>query len=756
MDATEALKLLEQAKTYWFDIYQAAKDDLRFSIGLDHWSDSEVHARADRPCLVVNELTQYINQVVNDERQNTPSINVIPVGEGSDIETAKIFKGLIRNIEYRSGADEVYDTAGEYAVTCSIGFIRVDHNYVSEDSFLQELQIKRVQNPLTTFIDPASIECDGRDAEWAISLDTIGKEKFEELYPGREFSSFDPSPTDLKAQTIQIGEVFKKEYKETTVQMAEDGSFAEYVEEDSEIESKKTKRKLRKVIIRRYKFNGELNGDPLEESVFPGIYVPIVPVYGKEVWVDGDRHILSLIRQSKDAQRRLNHWVSKETEILSLAPIAPVMAPVGSTEDFPEWGDPYGGDTVLRYKMKAADGSPMDKPERLMPPPVPAGFINAMQGAKENIKETMGLYNASLGAKSNETSGVAIQKRQQEGDTATFHFGDNRNRSITQVGRVIVSAIPEVYDTDRVVQIMNEEDEPKLVGVNGAQMQEGQEVEHDLRKGQYDVRVTTGASYTTKRQEAAALLGDMVTANPALMGVVGDLLFKNMDIAGAEAIAARVKKTIPANLLEGEEGAEGPDPEKQQMMQAIQELQQQLQQKDAELQNKQGDGQAKIAEVQIKAQELELKRTEQQLKVQGEVAKNQIEQEKLRLENKKLDIELLKVEQGAKESANMPPKDAPQQPPVGIKLDTTGFQMMKTPEQLAMDEQTLSSDLMAKQQDMAQRQALLEGLGGIQQLLGALVEQTGVQTQAIVQQTQVMDQPMEVIRDANGVITGAQ
>lgn len=715
MDASEALKLLEQAKTYWFDIYQAAKDDLRFSIGQDHWSDRERTDRGNRPCLVVNELTQYINQVVNDERQNTPSINVIPVGEGSDIETAKVYKGLIRNIEYRSGADEVYDTAGEYAVTCSIGFIRVDHDYVSDDSFEQELLIKRVQNPLTTYIDPASIECDGRDAEWAISLDTIGKERFEELYPEREFTSFDPKPTDQRADTITIGEVFKKEYKTVDKQMAEDGSLVDYIKEDDNTEKKKTKRKLKQVIIRRYKFNGD--GDPLEESIFPGKYIPIVPVYGKEVWVDGDRHILSLIRQSKDAQRRLNHWVSKETEILSLAPIAPVMAPVGSTEDFPEWGNPYGGDTILRYKMKDASGNPLDKPERLMPPTPPAGFINAMQGAKENIKETMGLYNASLGAKSNETSGVAIQKRQQEGDTATFHFGDNRNRSITQVGRIIVSAAPEVYDTDRVLQIMGEEDEPKLVGVNGAQMQQGQEVEHDLRKGQYDVRVTTGASYTTKRQEAAALLGDMVKANPQLMGVVGDLLFKNMDIAGAEAIAARVKKTIPPNLLEDEEG----DPEKQQMVQTIQALQQQLDQKDAELQSKQGDGQAKLAETELKAQELQFKKVEQELKMQADVAKNKIEQQKLELENKKLNIELMKV---------------------GQTVNETG-EIIDSPKEVA-----------AQEQESGQRMALLDGIGGVQSLLSALVEQTAVQTQAITQQTEVMAQPMQVIRE-NGVIVGA-
>lgn len=617
MESKEAKKLLEQAQTYWYDNYYEAKEDLRFSIGEGHWDSADVASRRSgnnpRPCLVINQLPQFIHQVTNDMRQNTPSINVLPIGEESDIETAKIFKGLIKNIEYRSAADEVYDTAGEYAVKCGIGFIRVEHDYVSDDSFEQELLIKRVQNPLSVWLDPASVEYDGRDAEWAIVLDTINKDTFEKLYPDRKFTSFDAKEgdrQDAKQESIVIAELFIKEYETITKEMDAEGGMIDYTpSDDKEEEKKKRKRILKKCTVCRYKFSGE--EEPLEETTFPGKYIPIVPVFGEEVWVDGKRRILSLIRQSKDAQRRVNHWASKESELLTMAPVAPVMAAAGQVDDWAEkWQSP-GTSMVLPYKQTDLDGNPAPPPQRLAPPPIPTGIINAMQGAKEDIKATMGMYEASLGKKSNVVSGVAYNAQKQEGDVATFHFGDNRNRSITQVGRIIVCAIPEVYDTSKVQQIIGEEGDPQLIGINGADRQDGQEQEYDLTKGKYDVRVTTGPSNTTKRQEAAQFMTDMVKVDPQLMQVAGDLLVKNMDIAGADVLAARLRKTIPPQLIADEEakknGQQPPDPEKMHMTQLLQAAQQQMQQMSAELQSKQTETQLKQSELALKSRELDIR-----------------------------------------------------------------------------------------------------------------------------------------------------
>jgi hypothetical protein len=608
MDAKHALELAEIAKNYWGDIYREAEDDLRFSVGEDHWSSTDKTNRDGRPCLVINQLPQFIHQVTNDMRQNTPSINVLPISGGSDIETAKIFKGLIRNIEYESGGDEIYDTAGEYAVKCSIGFIEVEHDYESDDSFKQKLYLKRVQNPLSVYIDPASVECDGSDAEWGYKLTLIRKDEFERNWPGKRFISFDSEIKEpSKGEAITICEFYKKEYTTIEKMMAEDGSMIDPVEG-----KEGRKRKLKKTTIKRYKFSGE---DLLDEATFPGQYIPLVPVYGEEVWVDGKRRLLSLIRQSKDAQRKYNHWASKESEILAMAPIAPVMAAFGQTEDFAdEWTNPGGKNMVLRYHARdVTTGEALPVPQRLAPPPIPTGIINAMQGAKEDIKSTMGLYDASLGKRSNETSGVAIQARKQEGDVATFHFADNRNRSIMQVGRILVCAIPEIYDTSQIIRIIGEEDEPKMVGVNGM-LQPEQKRHFDLRKGKYDVRVSTGASFTTKRQEAATLFGEVIKGNPEMLAIIGDLWAKNLDVPGAEAMAARLHKSVNPALLSDDEQKKrmeqpaAPDPEKQQMQQVIQQMQAQMAEMQAALKSKQVDDQVKIGKLELDRERLELEK----------------------------------------------------------------------------------------------------------------------------------------------------
>jgi len=349
--------------------------------------------------------------------------------------------------------------------------------------------------------------------------------------------------------------------------------------------------------------------------------------------MEGKRHLVSLIRNSKQVQQMFNYWKSLETELLMKAPNAPVMAPVGSTEQFAEdWKNPNKS-MVLRYETIDADGNPIPPPQRLEPPTIPTGVVNASRQTVDDIKATMGIYNASLGQRSNEQSGVAIAQRQQEGDVATFHFGDNLVRAITHVGRIIVNAAPEIYDTPRIMRIIGAEDEPKQIGING-QIAEDQEKPIDLRKGKYDIRVVTGAPFTTKRQEAAQFFTDIVTRQPEMLKIMGDLVFKYSDIAGADAMAERMKKYVDPQFLDEDE--QQVDPEKQQMAALIQEgaaeiqaLQEQLQSKEQSEQAKNEievmklQMQAKEAEMeyQYKLAELELKRKELEIKEAELIAK---------------------------------------------------------------------------------------------------------------------------------------
>lgn len=632
-----AKELFEIDQKHWNPIYEKARDDLNFESDEDdaQWDSKDIseRKRTGRPSLTVDQLTQFIHQVVNDIRMNTPSINIIPADGEASQETAEMIKGLVRNIEYVSNADDAYDTGVMNSVKARIGFIRVDHDYVDDESFDQQLLIKRVINPLAVYLDSKSIELDGRDAKHGFVLDKISKKEFKRLYPNlvpSDFQSADQIETDKDDLTIV--EFFYIEETDRMVGLSEDGKQEEMVDG----KAYRTTRKMKKRVVKRYKLSGM---DVLEETTFPGKYVPLVPVYGEEMWNNGKRNLYSLIARSKDAQRLYNVMKSNEIEVLLQQPKAPWMMAEGQAVNREAWLDPSNSD-VLEYKTTDLMGNTISAPQRVNPPTISTGFYQAGLGAVDDIKATLGMYNASIGARSNETSGKAINARKVEGEVATYHFGDNLTKSICHVGRVLVCAIPEIYDTPRALRIIGEEEDVKEVGVNGMKV-DGQKEVYDLTKGKYDVKVITGSSYTTKRQEAAEFFTNIVTQQPELMKVMGDLLFKYSDIAGAEAMSSRMKKVVDPKFLEPEERQkmqeeaqleEVVDPEKEQMKAVIQQGMQEMQAMQAELEATKSQLQNKQAETVMKAQS-------EQAKVQLDMAKLELEQEKMQLEQAKLQID---------------------------------------------------------------------------------------------------------------------
>lgn len=642
--------ILENAKEefkkdqeYWEPIYRAARDDLYFLSAKEdaQWSSTDRKSREkdNRPVLTIDQLGQYVNQVVNDIRKNTPSIDVIPDTDGTP-EDAEIQQDLIRDILYNSDADTCFDVAASYAVKGSIGFIRIDTSYINENSFEQQLKIYTVHDPLKCYLDRNSKSITGEDATRATLLSAIDKDTFEKEFLGKGFVSFtDDSYVSSNRDDIILAEVFELDVKKKKIGLTADGTVEEVQEGVEYVQE----RDAEETTVKRYLMSGE---DVLEKSEFVGDFIPLIPVYGNQMWVNGDREISSLIRRSKDAQRMFNYWKSLETELLQKQPKANFMAAVGQVEDFPDqWDDP-DKTPVLPYKPTDVAGNPVPPPVRLDPPMIPVGIVNASRAAVDDIKATIGMYAASLGQEANEVSGIAIQRRNEEGDTATYHFSDNLTKSINHVGRLLVGAIPKIYDTPRLISIIDKEGETKVIGVNGM-MAKDQDQSYNLITGSYKTKVITGASYTTQRQEAAKMLSDTVAKSPELMPVVGDLLFKSMDFAGADAIAERMKKFIDPKYQDDEE--EEFDPEKEQMQTVIQEgqnligqLQGEIEDLTDELRDKQGDLVIKAKSEENKKQDNEEKINIDMLKLEHDrenaIRDHQFKMAALELKQRELDI----------------------------------------------------------------------------------------------------------------------
>ena len=212
--------------------------------------------------------------------------------------------------------------------------------------------------------------------------------------------------------------------------------------------------------------------------------------------------------------------------------------------------------------------------------------------ASDEIKAVTGIYDASLGARGNETSGLAINSRKKQGDLSNFHYIDNLSRTVRHAGKCLVNMIPRVYSGPRVVRIIGKDDKISHASINQpgprqlsvdeqGTVQAVQQMLNDVTVGKYDVIVQSGPSFSSLRDESRAAMMELSGNWPKLMDVAGDEVVKSMDWPGASKIADRIRKSIPPELVAEEgQGQQLPPEVKQVMDQAanhIQELEQQLQ-----------------------------------------------------------------------------------------------------------------------------------------------------------------------------------
>lgn len=619
--AKKRLKVCEDAER---TIREEALADMKFSAG-EQWDPAVVLARRAkrRPCLTINRLPGFIRQITNDQRQNRPSIKVHPVDDKGDPETAKIIQGLIRHIEYNSNADSARDTAFDGSVRGGFGYYRVVTEYENPKSFNQEILIKRIRNPLSVFFDPYASEPDGSDANWAFVVEDLSKEEFKAKYPKAKLSTLgdwdsigNQAPDWFRGGDTRVAEYFYKEFKEETLLLLSNGDSVLEKDLPAYLESAPNLAPIqvvdrRKTDVPGIKWCKLTANEVLEKTDWPGIYIPIIPVYGEEIFIDGKRTLKGIVRDAKDSQQMLNVWKSAETEAIGLAPKAPFIAAEGQIENYRAIWETSNNEShaVLPYKPIALGGVPVPPPQRQTFEPAIQAITQAALGAADDLKATTGLYDAARGAQSNETSGRAIMARANQAQTSNFHFTDNLTRSIRHEGRILIDLIPHIYDTARAARIVGEDGEQKVVKLNqdtGQKDKYGKPLVYNLSAGKYDVTVDVGPSYASKRQEAASSMLELSKASPMVMQVAPDLLVKNMDWPGATEIAERFKKTLPPNLIDdpAQQGQQVPpqvQAQMQQMSQMVEQLtaklneaQDQIQQKRIELESKERIEMAKL------------------------------------------------------------------------------------------------------------------------------------------------------------------
>lgn len=629
-DDLEAFKHVSDAEK---DQRTEMLDDLKFVKLGEQWPENVIDKRKKegRPCLVINRLPAFAKQVTNDARQNRPAIKCHGVAQEADEETAEILDGLIKNIEYSSNADIAYDTALDFAVNCGVGYWTVDIDYADADTFEKDIKINRIGNPFSVYGDPASKEADSSDWNSAFIIETYTEPEFKKRWPNASLATFesdDKTAGWYEEENVRVAERWIREKKAVKLLKLTNGSLMmepEFLKLKDILDAQgigvEGERETWQHFVKQRIISG---AEILENNDWPGKYIPIVPCYGDEVNIDGKRSFQSLFKFSKDAQRNYNYWRTATTELVALAPKVPFIGPAGAFDtDAEKWATA----NVESHPYIQYDGP--QQPQRQPFAGPPAGALQEALNASDDLKNIMGLHDASLGARSNETSGRAILARQREGDISTFNFVDNQSRAIRHTGRILVDLIPKVYDVARIIRVLKEDGTSYSVPVN----QPVQEVQQrpdpqnpnkqgppqyqpidpeqqaeingviktfDLKAGKYDVTCEAGPSFTTRREESAEQMMQFVQSFPQSAPLIGDLIAKALDWEGADEIAKRLQAMLPPQ-------AQGQNPQLQQAEQAIQQLKQQIGQMGQALEDKKTEYQLRQNELNIKAQETQVK-----------------------------------------------------------------------------------------------------------------------------------------------------
>lgn len=653
MDDADLMRLVRErydaAVTADRDNRERDDSDRKFYTGGDNqWTDAAIRERKaeGRPCQTFNRLPQFVKQVSGEIRQNKPAIKVLPVDGQTDPELAKIYSAIIRHIEGASNGHRVYARETEKAAIGGCGWWRVKSAYCDDASFDQDLGIESVPNPNSVVCDADAKEDTRCDMKYCFVTELVSEKKFKKEYPDASVSDFlsdTATASWVEGDFVRIAEYWEKNEvgKETVfavilpqgnienrseseiLQMAQEAGL-EADDAKAVIEAMglqiKAERKIPKYEVRSRIVSGK---EPLTKwAVWPGKWIPLVRVVGEEVSAGDQIFRHGLIHHAKPSAVAYNYARNSMMERHALSTKAPWLI---ALKQIPAaFKNMWEQANRKNWPFLPYDPQPNVPPPQQTPPPqLDAAAYQESLVASEDMKAATGIYDAALGAKSNETSGVAIARRDQQGDTATYVYIDNMESAIQQTGRILIDLIPHYYDDSRVIRMLGEDEEiEKFVQINQI-MPDGKSW-NDVTRGKYDVIVSTGPAYATKRAEAAENLLKLAQVFPALQQIGGDVMLKALDVPFGDKLAERASLLLPPGVdpeadkkRQEMQGEPQPSPEQLQM-QAEQE------QAKAKLQLQAQESEAKLAMAQ-QEQAARLQMAEEDLAAKQALAKMEFE-----------------------------------------------------------------------------------------------------------------------------------
>lgn len=538
-------------------------EDLNFvynSESMGQWDPVVLEARRGKPNYTFNRVIGPVNIVVADMRQTRPAGKVRPTNSAANEATAEVLAGLMRSIEDESRAEPIYKNQYKFAVAGGFGAWRLMPEYESEDSFDQVLRIKDIPNPQTVIWDPECSDACAGDAMWCIIGERVSKEKYRALFPKADSeTSFNISRDSygwFTDKEVRVVEYMERVPFEKEIAQFSDGSIQDLTPEikkaDEEFELQgigkdKVKRILRtrKVLKWRILWCKVDGGQVLEGPIFyDWKRIPVVRVPGRYINIEGRKKLQSLIRHAKDAQRTYNSRVCDMIERSAMIPKAPYLVTENMIKGYEaDWNQSnVASRPYLPYNIDKNAPNSDGMPFRNQPIDMPQGALALAQQAAQDIQATTGYFDPAIGNAEdmNRVSGKALIQHTRRSDLGSFEFIDGYGDALQLTWEMGIDMAPTIYDSDRIVRIVGNDEIEKMVSINSADPQSG-DIIHDLKVGSYSCKVSIGPNYQTARQEALNTMIDAADAIPMIAQVAPDLLAKNIDFPDADELTRRLR-----------------------------------------------------------------------------------------------------------------------------------------------------------------------------------------------------------------------
>lgn len=606
---------------------QLAIKDMKFlRVPGEQWDEITKRERGnERPMYEFNKLNISAKSVINQMRENRP-MGKVRAAEDGDVKTADILEGAIRNIVANADFDTVTDYAAEYQVGGGMGAWRVTLEW-AEDSFGQVIGIDPLLNPLCLYCDPAAKDLLKRDAEDWWYTDQISKSSFDARWPKAEPVNLDDTEFDDNGdwednEKVRIGEYWYKEPYEKNLLLLSDGSVISELDDEGQPVTppqgvtvvKSRPQRCNRIMMCIVSGSAILEG-PVK---WAGSQHPWVMVYGEYVVIEGKVYWNGITRAGKDAQRAYNYSRTSAIETVALAPQdKPWMTPKqvagleGLLAESHKKNYPFN---LYNPDPQANNGG---APIRQGGPNIPSALVQEMQIASDDIKAVTGIYDASLGAQGNETSGKAINARKAQGEIANFNYMDNMGKGVKRTWEILVDLAPKVIDTETTIRILGADGAVSYETVNKKDPMTDKVI-NDLSRGRFDTTITVGPSYATRRMEAAEAYTQMAGMDEGLMLSSGDLVYKAMDLPYAQEIAERRQALLPPPIQEMLTKGKDLPPEVMAAMNQVKQAQAMVEQhgqlvqaaqqelKELEASAKGDAASAKLAQANLKSSEIQL------------------------------------------------------------------------------------------------------------------------------------------------------